>query len=250
MTCASCAARIERTLNDVDGVRATVNLATERATASCPDEVSAEELVAAVRDAGYDARPHEQAASGDSDESLRALTRRLVVAAVLTVPVAVLAMVPTVQFAGWEWLALALSTPVVFYSGFAFHRAAFRSARHRAATMDTLISLGTLAAWLWSAVVLVGGIDGDVYFEVAAAVTTLILLGRYLEAGARRRSSAAIRKLLELGAKDARVVRDGEEVLVPARTCRPAMSSSCVPASRSRPTASSSRASRRSTSRC
>ncbi|MGZ8695427.1 MAG: cation transporter, partial [Gaiellaceae bacterium] len=214
MSCASCAAHIEKNLNAVDGVQATVNLATEQATASCPEGVSADDLVAAVRAAGYDARPHEHEAAHDH-EPLRALTRRLAVAAVLTVPVAVLAMVRPVQFAGWEWLALALSTPVVFYSGLGFHRAALRSARHGAATMDTLISLGTLVAWLWSVVVLVGGVDGDVYFEVAAAVTTLILLGRYLEAKAKRRSSAAIRKLLELGAKDARVVRGGEEVLVP-----------------------------------
>ena len=136
-------------------------------------------------------------------------------AVVLTVPVALLAMVPPLQFSGWEWVALALSAPVVFVSGLGFHRAALRNARHRAASMDTLISLGTLAAWLWSAVVLVGGLDADVYFEVAAVVTTLILLGRYLEARAKRRSSEAIRKLLELGAKEARVLRDGEEVLVP-----------------------------------
>ena len=132
-------------------------------------------------------------------------------------PVALLAMVPPLQFAGWEWVALALSTPVVFYSGIGFHRAALRSARHGAATMDTLISLGTLAAWLWSTVVLVGGLDTDTYFEVAAVVTTLILLGRYLEARAKGRSSEAIRKLLELGAKEARVLRDGAGGARPGR---------------------------------
>src|SRR5262249_43526298 len=126
-----------------------------------------------------------------------------------------LAMVPPLQFAGWEWVALVLSTPVVFYAGFGFHRAALQNARYGAATMDTLISIGTLAAWVWSAVVLVGGIDTDTYFEVGAVVTTLILLGRYLEARAKGRSSEAIRKLLELGAKEARVLRDGVEVLVP-----------------------------------
>jgi Cu+-exporting ATPase len=217
MTCASCAARIEKRLNKVGGVEATVNFATEQATASCPEGVSTDDLVAAVRAAGYDAHTaREHATEGHQhDEPLQALTRRLVVAAVLTVPIALLAMVSVLQFAGWEWLALALATPVVFYSGLGFHRAALRSARHLTATMDTLISLGTLAAWFWSVVVLVGGIDGDVYFEVAAAVTTLILLGRYLEARAKRRSSAAIRKLLELGAKEARVVRGREEVLVP-----------------------------------
>ncbi|HEX2505865.1 MAG TPA: copper-translocating P-type ATPase [Gaiellaceae bacterium] len=124
-------------------------------------------------------------------------------------------MVPAAQFDGWEWLALALATPVVFYAGGGFHQAALRSARHRAATMDTLISLGTLAAWLWSTVILAGGLEGETYFEVSAVVTTLILLGRSLEARAKGRSSEAIRRLLELGAKEARVLRDGEEVLVP-----------------------------------
>jgi Cu+-exporting ATPase len=138
-----------------------------------------------------------------------------VVAVTLTVPVALLAMVSSLQFAGWEWVAFALSTPVVFYSGLAFHRAALKNARHFAASMDTLISLGTLAAWLWSTVVLLGGLASDVYFEVAAAVTTLVVLGRYVEARARGRSSAAIRKLLELGAKEAHLLRHGEEFLVP-----------------------------------
>jgi Cu+-exporting ATPase len=124
-------------------------------------------------------------------------------------------MVGALQFGGWEWVALALSTPVVFYSGLGFHRMALRGARHFSAGMDTLISVGTLAAWLWSTVVLVGGLDTDVYFEVATAVTTLVLLGRYVEARAKGRSSEAIRRLLELGAKDARVVRAGEEALVP-----------------------------------
>ena len=124
-------------------------------------------------------------------------------------------MVPPLQFSGWEWVALALSTPVVFYSGIGFHRAALKSARHAAATMDTLISIGTLAAWLWSTVVLIGGLDTDTYFEVAAVITALILLGRYLEVRAKSRSSEAIRKLLELGAKEALLLRAGEEVLVP-----------------------------------
>ena len=216
MTCASCAARIERKLSKLEGVAATVNYATEQATVHCAADVPLETLVAAVESAGYAARP--VAASEEhrhDDEPLRVLTRRLAVAVVLSVPVALLAMVSSLQFAGWEWVALALSTPVVFYAGAGFHRTAARSARHRTATMDTLISLGTLAAWIWSTVVLVGGLDSDVYFEVAAVVTTLILLGRYLEARAKSRSSEAIRKLLELGAKEARVVRDGAEVLVP-----------------------------------
>jgi P-type Cu+ transporter len=124
------------------------------------------------------------------------------------------------RFSGWEWVAAVLATPVVFYSGLGFHRAAFEAARHRAATMDTLISIGTLAAWAWSVVVLVGGIEADVYFEVAAVVTTLILLGRFLEARAKRRSSAAIRALAELGVADARVLRGGEEALVPLAELR------------------------------
>jgi Cu+-exporting ATPase len=122
--------------------------------------------------------------------------------------------VPPLQFADWEWVALALATPVVFWSGIGFHRAALNAARHYSASMDTLISMGTLAAWLWSTVVLVAALDADTYFELATAFTTLILLGRYLEARAKGRSSAAIRKLLELGAKEARLLRDGEETLV------------------------------------
>ncbi len=217
MTCASCAARIEKRLNQLDGVEATVNFATEQATVRSATGVSPEELVGAVESAGYGARPARPAheAHHHHDEPLAVLTRRLVLAIVLTVPVALLAMVPPLQFAGWEWVALVLSAPVVFVSGFGFHRVALRNARHLAASMDTLISLGTLAAWLWSAVVLVAGLDSDVYFEVAAVVTTLIVLGRYLETRAKGRSSEAIRKLLELGAKEARVLRDGEEVLVP-----------------------------------
>ena len=145
----------------------------------------------------------------------RAVRTRLAVAALLTAPLVAIAMVPPLQFDGWEWVALVLATPVVFWAGAAFHRAALLNARHGAATMDTLISVGTLAAWTWSTVVLVGGIDAHTYFEVAAVITTLILLGRLLELRARGRSGEAIRALLELGAKEARVLRDGEEVLVP-----------------------------------
>jgi Cu+-exporting ATPase len=225
MTCASCAARIEKKLNAVEGAEATVNLATGQATVRLAADVPVEALVAAVESAGYRAHPsapaheaHAQGAHHHHDEPLDMLTRRLAVSVLLTVPVALLAMIPALQFSGWEWAALALSTPVVAYGGAGFHRTAWQSARHLTATMDTLISLGTLAAWLWSVVVLVGGLDGDVYFEVAAVVTTLILLGRYLETRARSRSSEAIRKLLELGAKDAHVLRDGEEALVPVET--------------------------------
>ena len=213
MTCASCASRIERKLNKLEGVDATVNYATDQAAVTYDSSaVSVDDLVAAVEAAGYHA-----ALPGDAVESDRggALRLRLVTAAVLSVPLALLAMVPPLQFEGWEWVAFALSTPVVFWAGWPFHRAAALNARHGAATMDTLISVGTLAAWGWSTVVLVGGFAADTYFEVGAVITTLILLGRYLEARARSRSGEAIRALLELGAKDARVVRDGVEVLVP-----------------------------------
>jgi Cu+-exporting ATPase len=232
MTCASCAARIEKKLNKLDGVAATVNFATEQATVNCDRDVPVEQLVAAVESAGYGARPvgaarntqahHDGAEVGHHhhDESLRVLTRRLALAVVLTIPVALLAMAPPLRFPGWEWVALVLSTPVVFYAGAGFHRAALKNARHFAASMDTLISLGTTAAWLWSTVVLVGAIDTDTYFEVGAVVTTLIVLGRYLEARAKGRSSEAIKKLLELGAKEARVLRDGVEVLVLADQLR------------------------------
>jgi Cu+-exporting ATPase len=228
MTCASCAARIERKLNKLDGVEASVNFATERATVRCDEDMPIERLMATVEGAGYRAhvtRPaheghashagHDMGGHHHQDEPLGVLTRRLLVAIALTIPVALLAMVPPLQFSGWDWVAFALSTPVVFYAGLGFHRAALKSARYLEATMDTLISLGTLAAWTWSTVVLLGSINEDTHFEVAAVITTLIVLGRYLEARAKGRSSEAIRKLLQLGAKEARVVRDGVETLVP-----------------------------------
>jgi Cu+-exporting ATPase len=224
MTCASCAARIERKLNKLEGVEATVNFATEQATVRCDPSLTAAELVEAVESIGYGASPvapDHLSHGGDSeaarhhDEALEKLQSRLIVAIVLSIPVALLAMIPPLQFVGWEWLALALATPVVFWSGFVFHRVALRNARHGAASMDALISIGTLAAWGWSAVVLAAGLGAVTYFEAAAAITTLILLGRWLEARAKGRSSEAIRKLLELGAKEARVLRGGEEVPVP-----------------------------------
>ena len=214
MTCASCAARIEKKLNKLEDVEATVNFATEQATVICKRGVSVDSLVDAVRSAGYEAREAAPAHVHHYDEPARVMRRRLVAAIVLTVPVALLAMVPPLQFADWEWVALALATPVVFWSGIGFHRAALNAARHFSASMDTLISMGTLAAWLWSTVVLLAALDADTYFELATAFTTLILLGRYLEARAKGRSSAAIRTLLELGAKEARLLRDGEETLV------------------------------------
>jgi P-type Cu+ transporter len=235
MTCASCATRIEKKLNKLDGVVATVNFATEQATVQCHQDLRVEQLVAAVESAGYGARPataHERSFpelehEGDEanahhhpDEPTRLLTRRLRAAIALTIPVSLLALAPPFQFPGWEWVALALSTPVVFYSGAGIHRAALNNARHLAATMDTLISLGTFAAWLWSAVVMVAALDTDAYFEVGAVVTTLVLLGRYLEARAKGRSSEAIKRLLALGAKEARLLRDGTEVLVPVEQLR------------------------------
>ena len=214
MTCASCAARIERKLNKLEGVDASVNYATDEATVAYdPDTVTVDDLVSAVAAAGYRAALPEDAV--ETRDTQRSLLVRLVVAAVLSAPLVLITMIEPLQFAHWEWLAFVLSTPVVLWAGWPFHRAAALNARHLAATMDTLISVGTLAAWAWSTVVLLGGIEAHTYFEVGAVITTLILLGRYLEARARRRSGEAIRALLELGARDARVLRDGEEMLVP-----------------------------------
>jgi P-type Cu+ transporter len=225
MTCASCVARIERKLNKLEGVDAVVNFATEQATVRHDPTVRVEDLVAVVEAAGYRALPTSAAANAagpQHQEAAAAAVRvRLVVAAALTAPIAVLAMVPAFQFAGWEWLALSLATPVVFWSGLGIHRAALRSARHLTATMDTLISMGTLAAWAWSSVVLLGGLEADSYFEVAAVITTLVLLGRYVEARAKGRASEAIRGLLELGAKEARVLRDGAEIAIPVESLVP-----------------------------
>jgi Cu+-exporting ATPase len=212
MTCASCAARIEKTLNRLEGVEANVNLATEQAAVRYdPDRVELEDLIGAVASAGYEA-----ALPRERDEVPRDPYRlRLLVAAVFTIPVALLGMIAPIQFDGWEWVAFGLTTPVVLWAGLPFHRAALQGASHLTATMDTLISIGTLAAYVWSVVALTTFEDASMYFEVAAVVTTLILLGRVLETGARRRSSAAIRALVELGAKDARVLRDGAEVAIP-----------------------------------
>ncbi len=214
MTCASCAARVEKKLNEIDGASANVNYATELASVAYDQEqVRLPDLVRAVEAAGYTA-----ALPSDADgkaDLVRPLRTRLLVSLALTVPLLLLSMVPPLQFRGWEWVAFALATPIVLWAGLPFHRAAVLNARHLTATMDTLVSLGTLAAWSWSVVVLVAGLNADVYFEVAGVITTLILLGRFLEARARRRSGAAIRALLELGAKEALRLRDGVEVLVP-----------------------------------
>ena len=196
MTCASCAVRIERKLNKLEGVEATVNFATEQATVSHGGRVSVDDLVAAVESAGYHAHVAEEHAHDHGGAGT--LRLRLAVAVLLAIPVTIWGMIPAARFGGWHWVSLPLSTIVVVWCGAQFHRAALASARHRAATMDTLISLGTLAALGWSAVVLLAGLDADVYFETGAVVTTLILLGRYLEARAKARSSQAIRTLLEL----------------------------------------------------
>ncbi len=237
MTCASCAARVEKRLNRIDGVIATVNVATEKATIDFPASVTTQDLVAAVEETGYTAtlpmRDDESAAPGESD-STTSWRRRLLISATLTVPVVLLSMVPALQFDYWQWLALALATPVAVWGAWPFHRAALANLRHHAATMDTLISVGVAAAYLWSVWALLfthAGTPGmkmtvsllpnndsgpHLYLEVAAAVTTFILAGRYFEARAKRQSGAALRALLDMGAKDVSVLRDGStETRVP-----------------------------------
>ncbi|HKS99847.1 MAG TPA: HAD-IC family P-type ATPase, partial [Rugosimonospora sp.] len=212
MTCASCAARIEKKLNRLDGVTATVNFATEKASVAYPPGVAPADLIAVVEQTGYTARlPVAQTSTVDDGR------RRLLASLVLAVPVVVLGMV---RPAGWGWVAAVLATPVVGYGGWPFHRAALANARHAAATMDTLISVGTLAAFTWSVVALLTGRTDALYFEVAAAVTVFILAGRFFEARAKRRAGAALRALLELGAKDVAVLRDGTEQRVPAGDLR------------------------------
>ncbi|TAM81268.1 MAG: copper-translocating P-type ATPase [Jatrophihabitans sp.] len=237
MTCSSCAARVEKKLNRLDGVSATVNFATETATVRFdPAAVSPDDLVATVEATGYTARLPQapQPAPTTEDDELAPLRRRLLVSAVLTLPVLVLAMVPSAQFDNWQWLSLTLAAPVVVWGGLPFHTATWLNLRHRAATMDTLISMGTLAAFGWSLYALFFGAagmpgmrmhfawtastgdgSGQIYLEVASAVVVFLLTGRYLEARAKRRSGAALRALLDLGAKDVAVLRDGTEVRVP-----------------------------------
>jgi len=223
MTCASCAARIEKKLNKLEGVTATVNFATETGLVSFPEALGVADLVAVVEGAGYAAqapapRPDDRAredAAGDHHpaDNAAALRTRLVLCIALTVPVFVFAM--GVRFPGSEWLSLALATPVATWGAWPFHRAAAVNARHGSATMDTLVSVGVTAAYLWSLVALLAG-SAETYLDVAAAVTAFVLLGRYLEAKAKRRAGAALQALLELGAKDAALLRDGREVRVPA----------------------------------
>ena len=204
MTCAACATRIEKKLNRLDGATATVNYATEEAAVAFDDALlSVDDLIRTVEATGY-------TAARDAADEPDATGPRLIVAAVLTVPLVLVAMIQPLQFPGWEWAALAFAAPVVLWSGLRFHRAALLNARHGAATMDTLVSLGTLAAFVWSVVVLVAGLHADTYFEVSAVITTLILLGRWFEARAKRRSGAAVRALLELASADAAALRVGD----------------------------------------
>ena len=247
MTCASCANRIERKLNKLDGVTATVNYATEKAKVTAPDGIATERLVSTVQAAGYSATPvrapqDDPASDGAGDDegegedtaALRELRHRLVVSALLSLPVVVLAMAPPLQFVNWQWLSLVLAAPVWAWAGAPFHRAAWTNLRHGAATMDTLVSLGTTAAMAWSVYALflgTAGIPGmvhpfelsispsdgagNIYLEVVAGVTTFLLAGRWFEMRSKRRAGAALRALLHLGAKDVLVLRDGAEVQIP-----------------------------------
>ncbi|RSS61162.1 copper-translocating P-type ATPase [Streptomyces sp. WAC07061] len=246
MTCASCAARIEKKLNRMDGVSATVNYATEKARVSYGGAVQVADLIATVVRTGYTAEepppprpePEAEAEPGDTaavrDPELAAARQRLLVSAALALPVVLLSMVPALQFDNWQWLCLTLASPVVVWGALPFHRAAWTNLRHGAATMDTLVSVGTLAAYAWSLWALflgdagmpgmrhgfdltAGRTDGSsaLYLEVAAGVVTFILLGRYLEARSKRKAGAALRALMELGARDVAVLRDGREVRIP-----------------------------------
>ena len=217
MSCAACAERVERSLNGLAGVDATVNYATELATVAYdPARVAVADLVVEVERAGYAARP-----AGIAPPESGGNARRLLTAAILTVPVAALGMVPALRFGGWEWVALVLTTPVVGWCGLPFHRRALLALRSRTATMDTLVSLGTLAAYGWSVTVLLAGLDDETYFETAAVITTLVLLGRVVEERAKRRSGDAIRSLLELAPAQVTVLRGGTEHVVPAEALMP-----------------------------
>jgi P-type Cu+ transporter len=217
MTCASCAARVERRLNRLEGVTASVNLATEKAQVAFPETMAPAELIAEVGAAGYTATLPRPAPPGVADtDPARPLRDRLLASVALSVPVIAMAMLPPLQFRHWQWISLALATPVVAWAAWPFHKATWMNLRHGAATMDTLISVGVLAAFSWSLYALLSGTAADnLYLEVAAGVTTFILAGRYFEARARRRAGAALRALLELGAKEVAVLRDGHEQRIP-----------------------------------
>ncbi|MDO5682836.1 MAG: heavy metal translocating P-type ATPase, partial [Propionibacteriaceae bacterium] len=233
MTCASCAVRVEKKLNKVAGVKASVNYATEKARIDLLEPVPVEDLIAVVEKTGYHAsvpRPDDP----ERPDPVHALRRDLILSAILTVPVVVISMVPALQFPGWQWVVLALTTPVVLYGGFRFHRSAWVNLRHGATTMDTLISMGSLAAYFWSVIAMIFGHAGEIgmkhevsltlahsdgfgniYFEAAAAIITFILTGRYFEARSRRSAGEAVRALLTLGASDVAVVREGVETRIP-----------------------------------
>jgi P-type Cu+ transporter len=217
MTCASCAARVERRLNRLEGVTASVNLATEKAQVAFPETMAPAELIAQVEAAGYTATLPRPAPPGVADtDPARPLRDRLLASVALSVPVIAMAMLAALQFRHWQWISLALATPVVAWAAWPFHKATWMNLRHGAATMDTLISVGVLAAFSWSLYALLSGTAADnLYLEVAAGVTTFILAGRYFEARARRRAGAALRALLELGAKEVAVLRDGHEQRIP-----------------------------------
>jgi P-type Cu+ transporter len=217
MTCASCAARVERRLNRLEGVTASVNLATEKAQVAFPETMDPAELIAQVEAAGYTATLPRPAPPGVADtDPARPQRNRLLASVALSVPVVAMAMLPALQFRHWQWISLALATPVVAWAAWPFHKATWMNLRHGAATMDTLISVGVLAAFSWSLYALLSGTAADnLYLEVAAGVTTFILAGRYFEARARRRAGAALRALLELGAKEVAVLRDGHEQRIP-----------------------------------
>jgi len=245
MTCASCAARVEKKLNRLDGVQASVNFATETARVAYPATIAVDDLVSTVRSIGYTATPPtpparaegEATSSGEDGEIIaaeRSLRARFYGSIALAVPVLALAMIPALQFRNWQWAALTLATPVVTWGAWPFHRAAWANLRHGAATMDTLISLGTAVSYVWSLYALFlghagepgmhtsftllparGGATDEMYLEIGVALTTFLLSGRYFEARAKRRAGSALRALLAMGAKDAAVLRDGREVRVP-----------------------------------
>jgi Cu+-exporting ATPase len=237
MTCASCANRIERKLNKMPGVTASVNYATETATVSLPAGTAVDDAIATVEHAGYAARLPEPERTED-DDATRSLHRRTLVSTTFAVPVVLLSMVPALQFPGWQWVALLLTLPVATWGAWPFHRAAAVTARHGSASMDTLVSIGVAAATLWSLWALTLGGAGTIgmhmaftwrpphdaapepYFEVAATVTVFLLAGRWFEARAKTRSGAALRALLALGATSARVLRDGRETEVPVSSVR------------------------------
>ncbi len=232
MTCASCANRIQKKLNKVVGVQATVNYATEKATITAVKGTAVEDLIAVVEAAGYGARP---TAVTPPEERADVLAPRVQLAFALAIPVIAVSMIPAWQFPGWQWVALVLTTIVVFWCGRSFHLATYRNLRHGTTTMDTLVSLGTSVAWLWSVIAMIFGHAGmigmvhefsfslghadpmgNVYFEAAAGIVAFLLLGRWIEARSKREAGSAVRALLEVGAKQATILRDGAEVAIPA----------------------------------